>query len=192
MKVIGLNGSQNKNGNTAKMLDVLGEELKTYNIQFERINVVDSLKGVKTPFCVNCSSPCSKACFKDTSLEETFQKITDAEVLVVGSPVYFGTVSGQLKAFWDKTRGIRQNKTWVGKKAASLSSGHSKYGGQEMTLNTINTMLMVQGCTILNDGSVEFGAGHFGVASSGNFEEDTFAKDRIKVLASRIAEELKK
>lgn len=192
MKVIGLNGSPNKNGNTAKMLDMLGEELKQYNIDFERINVTESLKGVKTPYCVNCSSPCSKVCFKDTVLEEAFQKITDAEVLVVGSPVYFGTVSGQLKTFWDKTRSIRQNKEWVGKKVASFSTGHSKYGGQELTLNTINTMLMVQGCTLLNDGSIEFGAGHFGVASSGNFAEDTFAKERIKVLASRIAEELKK
>ena len=54
MKVIGLNGSPNKNGNTAKMLDRLGEELQRYNIQFERINVTESLKGVKTPYCVNC------------------------------------------------------------------------------------------------------------------------------------------
>ena len=192
MKVIGLNGSPNKNGNTAKMLDMLGEELQKYNIEFEKINVAESLKGVKTPYCVNCSSPCSKICFKDTSLEDTFQKIADSDCLVVGSPVYFGTVSGQLKTFWDKTRSVRQNKEWIGKKAASLSTGHSKYGGQEMTLNTINTMLMVQGCTLLNDGSTEFGAGHFGIASSGNFEEDTFAKERIKVLASRISEELKK
>ena len=166
--------------------------IKNHNIQFERINVVDSLKDVKTPYCVNCSSPCSKVCFKDTPLEEAFKKITNAEVLVVGSPVYFGTVSGQLKVFWDKTRSIRQNREWVGKKAASLSTGHSKYGGQEMTLNTINTMLMVQGCTLLNDGSMGFGAGHFGVASSGNFEEDNFAKERIKVLVSRIVDELKK
>ena len=192
MKVIGLNGSANKNGNTAKMLDMLGKELEKYNIEFERINVTESLKGVKTPYCVNCSSPCSKAWFKDTALEETFLKISNSDCLVVGSPVYFGTVSGQLKTFWDKTRSVRQNKEWIGKKAASLSTGHSKYGGQEMTLNTINTMLMVQGCTLLNDGSLEFGAGHFGIASSGNFEEDTFAKERIKVLASRISEELKK
>ncbi|MDI6688874.1 MAG: NAD(P)H-dependent oxidoreductase [Actinomycetota bacterium] len=40
-------------------------------------------------------------------MEEVFNLLKQADGVVLGSPVYFGTVSAQMKAFWDKTRDIR-------------------------------------------------------------------------------------
>ena len=189
--VVGLNGSSNVKGETHSMLEILASELNKLGIDFEIINVEEMLMDSKKPFCNNCSTPCNKSCFKGTKLEGAMDKITKADALVVASPVYFGTVSAQLKAFWDKTRSIRSEKKWVGKIGAAMATGHSLYGGQEMTLNTINTMLMVQGFTIITDGS-SLGAGHFGVGACGKIYDDEQVKDRIKILAKRIEEELKK
>lgn len=192
MKVFCLNGSPNKEGNTKDMLNILYNELIKRNIQCEIENISDSFIGVKTPFCINCSKPCNDSCYKNTNLENTFNKITNADVFVIASPVYFGNVTAQVKAFFDKTRNIRKMKKWVGKKALSMSVGHSNYGGQELTINALNNMLMVHGFTILNDGSKELGAGHFGVCAKEPVKQDIDAIERIKVVASRIEEEMKK
>lgn len=191
MKVVCLNGSPNKNGNTKEMLNILTKRLKIRNINCEIIDIMEALRDVKQSFCINCSKPCNEYCFKDTYLEDTFNKITEADVFVIASPVYFGNVTAQIKAFFDKTRNIRKNKQWIGKKAVSMSVGHSDFGGQEITVNSLNNMLMVHGFTILNDGSHEFGAGHFGICAKEPIREDLVAIERINVVASRIEEEIK-
>lgn len=190
MKVIALNGSPNKNGNTKEMLNILKQELNIKKIACEIIDIEEIFKNIKQPFCINCSKPCNENCFKDTKLEDTFNKITQSNILIVASPVYFGNVSAQIKAFFDKTRNIRNSRKWIGKKAAAMSVGHSSYGGQEITVTAINNMLMVHGFTILNDGSKEFGAGHFGICAKEPVNENNEVKERIKILASRIAEEI--
>ena len=109
-----------------------------------------------------------------------------ADVIILASPVYFGTVSGILKCFWDKTRVLRNEKALVGKKCAAVASGHATFGGQETTIRALHDMALVQGMEIIADGAMEFDAGHHGVASSGDARQDEFAIHRCKVLASRI------
>jgi len=43
-------------------------------------------------------------------LEEAYEILKKADAIVMGSPVYFGSVSAQLKAFFDKTRKLRSEK----------------------------------------------------------------------------------
>lgn len=189
--VIGLNGSPHNNGSTHDMLEILGEELKSLGLALEIINVNEVINN-KSPFCNCCTTPCNESCFKGTKLEEAYKKITDADALIIASPVYFGTVSAQLKAFWDKTRSIRGERKWAGKLGGAMATGHSTYGGQENTLNAINTMLMVQGFSIITDGSSRYGCGHFGVGACGRIREDENVLKTIKSLAKRIEEELRK
>lgn len=59
-------------------------------------------------------------------------KIEEADAVIFGSPVYFGSMTAQLKAFFDKTRDVRGRRAWVGIPAAAVSVGASKYGGQEI------------------------------------------------------------
>ena len=53
------------------------------------------------------TNPCSGVCYKGTELEEAFELLEKADGVIFGSPVYFGTVSAQMKAFADKARGLR-------------------------------------------------------------------------------------
>ena len=52
-------------------------------------------------------------------------------------PGLFGSMTGQMKCFFDKTRDARANKKWLGKPMAAVTVGASKYGGQERTLGVI-------------------------------------------------------
>ena len=186
MLVIGLNGSPNRNGNTAFLLNEIKRHVENLGGEFEIINVQSAVIDCKHPFCIECKSPCDQNCLKGTKLEEAYEKITKADAVVVGSPVYFGTVTGQLKCFFDKSRYIRSNKKWIGKIGAAVTVGASKYGGQENAATTIQNMLMVHGFDIINDGYEEFDAGHFGVNAQAPAKEDEYAIKRAEVLAHRI------
>ena len=102
-------------GSTAFLLDQLSKEIELLNGEFKRINVVDALSDINTPFCTNCNNICDGRCYEGTKLEQSFQVMTKADAIVIASPVYFGSVSGQLKCFFDKTLKLRQERKLIGK-----------------------------------------------------------------------------
>ena len=125
MKILLLNGSPNKEGNTYYLLNEIKKEIEKENIETEIINVHDAVCDAKTPFCTVCSNPCVGACYKGTLLEEAYNKMEEADCIIVGSPVYFGTMSGQLKVFFDKTRRLRGINVFAGKPAGIVTVGDS-------------------------------------------------------------------
>lgn len=182
MKIVFLNGSPRKNGTTAKIFDLLKNELAGH--EFFDIFADECVMSSAHPFCRACSNPCNKSCYSGTMLENAFETITQSDFVVIGSPTYFGAVTAQLKAFFDKTRDIRGKALWLGKPVAAVTSGGSKYGGQQAAVRDIHEMALVQGMTIVGDsgaGSV----GHFGVSTHRDVIDD-YTQQRIKALAARI------
>ncbi len=190
MYIVALNGSHNSNGNTAFLLKEILGHCEAAGAETEIISVHDAVNSAKTPFCVSCSSPCSKVCYKNTLLDEAFEKITKADFVLFGSPVYFGSMTAQMKAFFDKTRAIRGEKAWLAKPMAAVTVGASKYGGQERTLEAIHSCALVLGMTVMGNSSMS-AAGHFGVSAQNPAAEDEFAKGACKALAERIVETVK-
>lgn len=186
MYVLAINGSPNKNGNTAFLIDTLFGMLEEKGIKTKRINMQEVMGRLKNPFCTACAEGCDAHCYSGTELEETFEQMKKADFIVFGSPVYFGGPTAQLKALFDKSRKIRKEKTLVGKPAAVITVGASKYGGQETTMRSIHDMLLVEGMTVVGDGSVISDAGHFGVLAQKPAESDEYALNRCRVLAERI------
>ncbi len=189
MYILALNGSHNNEGNTAFLLNEVLKYLKEKDVECEIASVHEAITDAKTPFCVSCQSPCEKVCYKGSKLEELFEKVSRADFVLIGSPVYFGSMSAQLKAFFDKTRFYRANKSWLGKPIAALSVGATKYGGQERTIDHIHSTCLVSGMTILGNGS-NFGMGHFGVSAQKPADEDEYAISQCKSLANAIINHL--
>ena len=192
MYILAINGSPNRGGNTAfllqTVLDAAGEE----GVEGRLVHIMDAVKGQKIPFCLACSSPCKEACHdKDAGLKEACDLLEGAAAVVLGSPVYFGTVSAQLKAFWDKTRAVRTRRSLVGKPAAAVSVGAARFGGQETTLKALHDMLLVQGMGIVGEGMEDADAGHQGVCAQKPAEEDAYAVERARILGRRLAREVK-
>lgn len=190
MYVLALNGSHNKDGNTAFLLNEVLKHCEMSGAKTEIISVHEAVSDAKYPFCVNCATPCPKQCYSGTKLEEAFEKVKKADFVLFGSPVYFGSMSGQLKCFFDKTRAVRSNKEWLGKKCAAVTVGASKYGGQERTAEAIHSCALVSGMTVIGNSSVE-GMGHFGLSAQRPANEDEYAAVQAKSLAARIIEECK-
>lgn len=188
IKIVGINGSPQTDGSTAYLLTIGLEQAHKLGAETELIHVAQILKNLNTPFCTNCSYPCKGLCAQGTVLEKTLDTLRAADGLFIGSPVYFGTVSGQLKAFWDKMRCLRAEKALLNTVGGALSTGASRYGGQEGTIQTIQQMMLIQGMTIVGGGQAEHDCGHYGVAAQRPAKEDEQAVTRVKIMAKRIYE----
>lgn len=183
MKILALNGSHNKDGNTQYLL----KKILSYfpEDDTEIINVFDAITDAKYPFCINCTTPCTGMCYKGTLLEDAFEKVSEADFVIIGSPVYFGSMTAQLKAFFDKTRKIRAEKKWLLKPMAAVSVGASKYGGQERTIDDIQSCAFVSGMIVIGNGS-DINMGHFGVSAQKPALDDVYANKQCESLANAI------
>jgi len=188
MKFVAINGSPKKDGNTAFLLQKGLEQLQQLGAEVEIIHALDVLKSMKVPFCTACSSPCQGACVKGTLMENALNTLREADGLLIGSPVYFGSVSGELKAFWDKTRCLRGEKALLNVPGGAVSVGASRFGGQEGTLRAIHEMMLVQGMTVIGDGQRVHDCGHYGVAAHQPAWEDQSALERTIIMAKRLYE----
>ena len=183
MLIVGLNGSPNRNGNTKFLINTVLNKVKELGAETIVYDVQELLNSAKHNFCVVCSSPCSGICYKDTKLEEAFEVMKKADGIILGSPSYFGTVSGQMKAFFDKTRKLRGEKALYNKVGAGITVGASKYGGQETTIKALHDIMLVQGMVVVGDGYFEDDCGHHGVCAHSPADKDDVAIKRAEILA---------
>ncbi|MBO8136695.1 MAG: flavodoxin family protein [Desulfotomaculum sp.] len=188
MLIIALNGSPNKDGNTAFLLREAVEIIKSGGVNVKLYQLSEAIDQARHPFCTCCSTPCSGVCYKGTLLEQIYEDLRQADGVILGSPVYFGTVSGQMKAFWDKTRALRKEKALINVVGAAITTGGSRYGGQESTARALHEIMLTHGMTVVGDGFYEDDAGHQGVCSQRPSNEDAEAIKRTQILTKRVME----
>ncbi|MCX5857384.1 MAG: flavodoxin family protein [Deltaproteobacteria bacterium] len=102
MKVVALNGSARKDGNTAMLINVVFDELKKEGIETELIQMAGKpVQGCIA--CYKCFKNLNKRCSveKDT-LNEIIAKMEPAEGILLGSPTYFSDVSSGMRAFIER------------------------------------------------------------------------------------------
>ncbi len=100
MKVLALNGSPNKNGNTYQALQIVAGELASQNIEVETITLGDKIFGGCTG-CRGCRSK-GQCVLPDQEFPAIMSKVFEADGLLLGSPVYYGGINGTMKCFLDR------------------------------------------------------------------------------------------
>ena len=188
MLILAINGSPRKQGNTSVMLRAALEEVQKAGAEGVCLQVADLLAPMKAPYCQVCSNPCLGKCYADTPLAGVFELMRRADGLLIGSPVYFSTVSAQLKGFWDLTRILRKEKALLNVIGGALSVGGARYGGQETTLRAIHDMMLCQGMTVVGDGFLQDDAGHQGACAQQPITDDNDSLSRSRILARRVLE----
>ena len=106
MKVYGINGSPRKNNNTATLLKkaLEGVQASTPNVETEIINLYD-LKFTGCKSCFACKLLDGKSygkCAVKDDLYEVLEKLSQADGIIFGSPIYFGDVTGELRSFLER------------------------------------------------------------------------------------------
>ena len=99
-KVILLNGSPKAHGCTATALDEMIRTFAEEGIETELIHVGNkAIRGCAA--CGYCAKN-GKCVFDDDLVNETARKLEEADGLVIGSPVYYGSPNGTILSFMDR------------------------------------------------------------------------------------------
>jgi multimeric flavodoxin WrbA len=103
MKVIAINGSPRKNWNTYILLEKSLEGAKAAGAETELINLYDiQYKGCTSCFACKLKGVTVKKCAMKDELEIILQKISECDVLILGSPIYYASVTGEMKSFMER------------------------------------------------------------------------------------------
>jgi multimeric flavodoxin WrbA len=102
MKVVAINGSPHKDGNTYSALKMVGNILEKSGIEFSIIHVGNKqVRGCIA--CGQCIKRKDEKCAITTdSTNEWIQEMKNADGIVIGSPVHFSGIAGTMKSFLDR------------------------------------------------------------------------------------------
>ncbi len=104
MKIIAINGSPRRTWNTATLLQHALDGAATQGAETELIHLYDlDFKGCTS--CFACKIRGGKSygkCILNDGLTEILEKIESVDVLILGSPLYFGTVTGEMRCFMER------------------------------------------------------------------------------------------
>ena len=99
MKVLLINGSPKKNGNTAYALNQMAEVFAAQGVETEILHIGNqAIRG-----CLGCRACATKGqCVFDDAVNQAAPKFREADGIVVGSPVYYASANATLVAFLDR------------------------------------------------------------------------------------------
>lgn len=141
MKVIGINGSPRKEGNTFILLKTVFAELEKRGIETEIIQIGgQSIRSCRA--CYTCRKTKDRKCvIKDDMVNECIEKMAAADGIVLGTPTYFADVSSEMKAFIDRVGlVVKANGSFLKHKAGAAVMAVRR-GGSIHAFDTMNHFL---------------------------------------------------
>jgi multimeric flavodoxin WrbA len=104
MKVIAFNGSPRKKWNTTTLLEKALEGAASQGAEAKLIHLYDlDFKGCKS--CFGCKIKSGRSygqCAIKDDLTPILEEVEKTDVLILGSPIYFWAVSGEMKSFMER------------------------------------------------------------------------------------------
>lgn len=183
MKVVAINGSPNKEGNTYHALKIVGSKLQENGIDFEIIHVGNkAVRGCIA--CGKCGKNQNEQCaITSDSLNEWVQSMKTADGIILGSPVHYAGIAGTMKCFLDRAfyvstsnKNLFRHKVGAAVVAVRRSGGSATFDNlnhyltySEMILASSNYWNVIHGCT------------------PGEVEQDDEGKQIMEVLGSNMA-----
>ena len=190
VKIIGICCSPRQGQSTYKAMKTC---LSAARIDDRIETALIELAGKKIGPCTACGI-CKEdlICGWDDDFGEIIPMLADPELggIIIGTPVYFGSMTAQCKAFIDRCVMFRRN-GWLlrDKVGGVLAVGAVRNGGQELTLQAVRAAMLCQDMICVSDGK---DTAHFGAAlhsgGEGGIDADEVGLKTAANLGRRVAE----
>jgi multimeric flavodoxin WrbA len=183
MKVLGISGSPRPGGNTDILVGLALEVLAEEGFETELVSLADRpvKPCVACGGCSRCEEPrCTQ---EDPAFEGMVERFIEADGVLVGSPVYFGSATPQTMALLDRVGYVsRHGKNFLRRKVGA-SIVVARRAGQNFTLAQLNyffliSEMIVPGSTYWN---IAFGR------EKGEVNGDSEGLDTVRTLAKNMA-----
>lgn len=188
MNVIAINGSTRKEGNTSLLINKVFESLNKNNISTELLQ----LGTIPLSGCIGCGK-CyleknMKCVVNDDFVNMAFSKMAKADGIIIGSPVYFGDMTANVKAFIERVGMLtRANNNVLARKPAAAVVAVRR-GGAVNTFNNINLFFTISQMIVVGSSYWNIGIGR----ESGDCENDEEGLSTMATLGDNMAWLLKK
>ena len=136
MKVLGINGSSRQDGNTAILIKEVFKELQKAGIETELVQLADQVIA-PCRACFACAQTGS-CIFRNDAFVGLFEKMVNADGILLGSPVYSADVSAKMKAFLERSSVVADMKPGLLKHKVGAAVAAARRGGGMATVDTMN------------------------------------------------------
>ena len=121
MKILGISGSPRISGNTDILLDKILEGAKSKGASIDKV-ILNKLKFSPCQECENMRD--DGECIVQDDMQGLYKKIKETDVLILASPIFFGSLSAQTKMMID-----RFQCAWRAKYILKKDTGYKKKKG---------------------------------------------------------------
>jgi len=141
MKVVAINGSARKDGNTAILINVVLEELKKEDIKTELLQMAgENLQGCLA--CYKCFKKKDGRCVNDKDkMNEYIAKMREADGVLLGSPTYFSDVTSSMRALIERCGFVSRANDYILKRKVGSSVVAVRRAGAMPAFNSMNLFL---------------------------------------------------
>jgi multimeric flavodoxin WrbA len=182
MRILGIVGSPRKNGNTEILMnEVLGVankagcETEMFLLSEKQVTPCDA--------CGTCFEVGS--CIVQDDMQELYDMLDRADAVIFGSPVYFGSVSAQMKAVIDRMFALLGRRSLKGKVAGTLVV--TRRVGAIQARSLLNSFCIAQGM-IVAGGAIGYGRDIGDVLTGVGGGIEMSAVDEARLLGAGVVE----
>jgi multimeric flavodoxin WrbA len=188
MKVVAINGSARKDGNTAILVRRVFGELEEEGISTELIQLAgQEVRGCLA--CYRCFQNLDRKCaVMGDFVNECIGKMDEANGIILASPTYFASVTTELKAIIDRAGlvAIANGNMFAKKVGAAVVA--VRRGGAVTAFDTINHFFFIEEMVVPGSSYWNFGMGRH----PGEVEDDEEGMKTMGNLGKNMAWLLKK
>ena len=135
--LLGICGSPRKQGTAYAVEYALNYASEKFEFETEFWTV----RGKDIKYCTHCDYCIreKKGCINEDDIQNLYLKLEEAKFLLIGTPVFQGNLSGQLKTILDRCRGLvaKNPNVFKDKYGMALAVGGDRSGGQEIAIRSI-------------------------------------------------------
>ena len=135
--LLGICGSPRKQGTAYAVEYALNYASEKFGFDTEFWTV----RGKEIKYCTHCDYCIreKKGCINEDDVQNLYLKLEEAKSLLIGTPVFQGNLSGQLKTVLDRCRGLvaKNPNVFKDKYGIALAVGGDRSGGQEIAIRSI-------------------------------------------------------
>ncbi|MDD3312069.1 flavodoxin family protein [Pseudodesulfovibrio sp.] len=188
MKVVAINGSARKGGNTAEMIRRVFARLTAEGIETEMIE----LSGKKMHGCMACykcaENKDRRCAVTNDFANDCIRAMDEADAVILASPTYFANVTAEIKALIDRAGmvGLVNGSMFARKVGAAIVV--NRRGGAQAAFDGLNAFFFIEQMIVPGSRYWNLGVGR----EKGEVLADEEAMQTMDVLGDNMAWLLKK
>ena len=183
MKVVGINGSARKDGNTAILVRQVFSVLEKEGIQTELVQLAGKpVRGCDA--CYRCGKEQNRRCaVEDDIVNECIGKMDEADGIILASPTYFADVSSGMKALMDRAGFVAMANGGMFRRKVGAAVVAVRRGGAIHAFDTMNHFFFIAEMVVPGSSYWNVGIG----LDRGDVERDEEGIRTMQVLGENMA-----